>query len=189
MLILGLDVSNTTIGIALLEIQDNKIYYIDSSFYKPPKDENLFDRLYKTKQDISKIIEEYSPDVIVIEDLIQFMAGRSSAKTIISLGVMNRMIGLLSYEYLKEPPKLLSVLQIRHGIRRMAGLTDLPAKEELPDLMDKLLKINLPRYTNKKGKLKMETYDECDAVCVAYYCALQISGLDIKKSKKNKNVK
>lgn len=177
--VLGLDVSTTTIGYCALNVSD-EIKLIDCGFYKPPKTGNLFERLDTTKKNISQIIDKHKPDYIAIEDIIQFFKGHSGAKTIISLAVFNRMIGLLAFDFLNKPPELYNVLQIRHGIRRAAGLKKLPQKEELPDIISPLLDIKYPWIYGKKGKIKVESYDVSDAICVAYHCALILKDKNTK---------
>lgn len=173
MKVLAFDVSTTTIGYCCLDVGD-EIKFVDCGFYKPIKKGNIFERLDKTKTDILEIIKRYNPDSIAIEDIIQFMKGHSGAKTIIGLSVINRTVGLTAFNYLKHPPELYSVLQIRHGIRRAAGQKKLPAKEELPEIMEKLLNIKFPWLYNNKGNVKAESYDMSDAVCCAYFHALKI---------------
>ena len=171
MRILAFDVSTTTIGWCVLDCENEKIKFVDCGFYKPPKDGNIFERLDKTKKDIKIIIDKYNPNTIAIEEIIKFMKGHSGAQTIIGLSVINRTVGLMAYDYLKFSPEMFSVLQIRHGIRRAANLKVLPKKEELPLIMENLLDINFPWLFNKKGNVKVESYDISDAMCCAFYCA------------------
>jgi Holliday junction resolvasome RuvABC endonuclease subunit len=186
--ILGLDVSSSCIGISILSVENETISYIHSEYHKPLKTGNLFERLDKTKKVIINIIQTYKPDIIAIEEIIQFMKGSSGAKTIIALTTFNRTIGLAAYETTSRPPEMYSVLQIRHGIRRAANLPKLPAKEELPDIIEKLLNFPFPWEYNKKGKKIVENYDRSDAICVGYYAALDLINknkpIEPKKSKK-----
>jgi hypothetical protein len=174
-IIMGIDVSTTTIGWCILSYaRGQKPKLINHSFYKPSKKGNLFERLDQTRKDIRQIVEKYNPDYIAIEDLIKFMKGKSSATTIINLSVFNRMIGLMAYDFLGRPPDLFNVMSIRHGIRREIGEKKLPAKEELPQHISALLDIEYPWIKDKKGKIKIESYDVSDAMCVAYYCSLML---------------
>ena len=172
---MGIDVSTTTIGWCILDYTSGqKRKLINCSFYKPSKKGNLFEKLDQTRKDIERVVQKYKPDYIAIEDLIKFMRGRSSATTIINLSVFNRMIGLMAYDFLGRPPDLFNVLSIRHGIRREVGEKKLPAKEDLPKHISILLDIDYPWIKDKKGKIKMESYDVSDAMCVAYYCSLML---------------
>lgn len=178
--ILGFDVSSTTIGYCVLEITDgNDIQFILCNYVKPLKKGSIIERVAHTRDVIQSIIDQVKPDYIAIEDIVQFMAGASTAKTIITLTTFNRMIGLLSHDYLKKPPALYSVMSIRHGLK-----TDkiFPKKEEIPDLVAKHLKIKFPYLFNKKGKIKVESYDMADGVAVALYHAFVLTGrVKVKK--------
>lgn len=173
--ILGLDISSSTIGWALLGWDDetNEITFIKADFYKPSKDGDIFERLTQTKKDIQLLFHEYRPDYIGIEEIIQFMGAGSSAHTIITLATYNRTIGLLSYDYLGQAPELFSVMKIRHGLKLGYKL---PTKEEMPKLLRKHLKIKLPDIMSKTNKIKPETYDRADGLAVALYYAFKLSG-------------
>jgi Holliday junction resolvasome RuvABC endonuclease subunit len=127
------------------------------------------------------IIDQVKPDYIGIEDIIQFMQGKSTAKTIITLTTFNRMIALLAYDYLKKSPELINVNTIRSALK--IG-TDRPKKEDMPELVAKHLRINFPYDTNKKGNLKVENYDKADGIAVALYVAYLLSGKVKRKGKK-----
>jgi Holliday junction resolvasome RuvABC endonuclease subunit len=171
--ILGIDCSSTTIGYCVLEIDDsNNIKFVSCNYIKPIKKESIVARLADTRDKIKKIIESVSPDHIVIEDIIQFMSGASTAKTIITLTSFNRMIGLLAYDFLKKEPNYFNVMTIRHGIKLEKTL---PKKEDIPDLVAKHLQITFPYQINKKGCIKVENYDMADSIAVALYYSLLLT--------------
>lgn len=171
-IILGFDISTSTIGWCAIEINDGKMYYLECDYIKPPKKGTIFERLAKTKEEILQVIHTYQPDYVGIEDIVKFMKGHSTAKTIISLASINRMVGLTVHEHCKNSPELFSVLQIRHGIRRMSGLKKLPPKEDIPELTAKILGMNSFMWRYKKtGKPMIENYDMADAMACAIYCA------------------
>lgn len=183
--ILGLDISSTTIGYCVLDIINDQIKLVAYDFYKPSKDGHILERLSKTKKVFQKLLKEYQPTAIAIEDIVQFMAGASSAKTIITLASFNRMLGLLSYEYLKELPQLYSVMAIRHGLKLDKVL---PAKEEMPILIEHHLNIQFNYLYKKNGTIRPETYDMADACSVATHAAQKMIANSQPKVKKN-NVK
>jgi|GEM_PF-3450296 len=166
--ILGLDVSSSTIGYGLIEISDNNIVLLKSGVVKPHQDDNMIRSLAKTRDYISALFETCEPNVIVIEDIIKFMKGQSSANTIIKLTSFNRMICLLANDYLNEPPKLLSVLTIRHAIKLDKSI---PKKEEVPLILQNHLNYKTTINVNKKGNLRPEYFDEADGIAcaLAYY--------------------
>lgn len=186
--VLGFDVSSSCIGYCHLQIDDNnQIKFISCNYIKPIKQGNIIERVVHTRNKINDIINNIKPDYIGIEDIIQFMRGHSTAKTIIMLTTFNRMIGLASYDFLKKSPELFSVMTIRHFIKKQAKLKSLPQKEELPAILESLLNIKFPWELNKNNKPKVENYDKSDAVCCAYYYAMKLTSNPIPaKTKKSK---
>ncbi len=180
--VLGFDVSSTTIGYCVLNIDDNnQIHFEYASYLKPAKKGSIIERIVDTRNKIQSIIEKVQPDYIGIEDIIQFMQGKSTAKTIIMLTTFNRMIGLCAYDYLKKSPDLFSVMTIRHGLKTGK---DLPKKEDMPELVAKHLGITFPYEHNKLGKVKVESFDMADGVAVALYYAFVLTGKAKRKGKK-----
>jgi Holliday junction resolvasome RuvABC endonuclease subunit len=181
--ILGFDVSSTTIGWCTLSWDDttNDIKFIKMGYLKPIKTGSIIGRIVDTRNKIQKIIVEAKPDYIAIEDIIQFMQGKSTAKTIIMLTTFNRMIGLTSYDYLGKEPTFYSVMTIRHGLKEGK---DFPKKEDMPALVAKHLGITFPYEYGKKGQIKAESYDKADGVAVALYHALFLAGKTKRKGKK-----
>ena len=186
--VLGFDISSTCIGYSLLEIDDanNTIKYLDMNNHKPIKKGNMVERLAKTRDAVKKIVEKYKPDYIGIEDIIQFMKNQSSAKTVITLALFNRMVGLVCYDYLGRSPELFNVMQIRHGLKTGK---EAPKKENMPDLVANHLGITFPYVYKKSGARAPESEDMADGVAVALYYAFVLTGkitLKIKKPKKPK---
>lgn len=181
--ILGFDVSSTTIGWCILEWDEsnNDIKFVEASYLKPTKKGSIIERIVDTRNKIQKIIVLAQPDYIAIEDIIQFMKGLSTAQTIIMLTTFNRMIGLTAFDYLGKSPELFSVMSIRHGLK--IG-TDLPKKEDMPALVAKHLGITFPYEYNRKGNVKVESYDKADGVAVALYQAFLLAGKVKRKAKK-----
>jgi Holliday junction resolvasome RuvABC endonuclease subunit len=181
--VLGFDVSSTTIGYCVLEVDEaaGKIDFTYANYLKPIKKGTIIERIVDTRNKIQLIIDQVKPDYIGIEDIIQFMQGKSTAKTIITLTTFNRMIGLLSHDYLQKSPELFSVMTIRHGLK--VGKV-LPKKEDMPDLVAKHLGITFPYEMNKKGNIKVESYDMADGVAVALYYAFVLTGKIKRKAKK-----
>lgn len=181
--ILGIDSSSTTIGWCILSLNEytNDIKLVKVNYIKPIKDGSIIERIVDTRNKIQKIILDNKPDYIAIEEIIQFMAGKSTAKTIIMLTTFNRMIGLVCYDFLGHAPKLYNVMTIRHGLKLNKIL---PKKEEIPELVAHHLGITFPYETNKKGKIKVENYDKADSMAVAIYYAFVLSGRAKIKGKK-----
>ena len=175
--VLGFDVSSKTIGWCLLSIDDQKIKFVEAHYVKPLKDGHIIERLADTRNKIRDIIQEVKPDYIGIEEIIQFMAGGSTAKTIIALTSFNRMVGLLAHDHLGKAPEMFNVMSIRHGLKTGKVL---PKKEDMPKLVAKHLKIKFPyEYVVKgkyKGNIKEESVDVADGIAVALYYAYVLTG-------------
>lgn len=181
--VLSFDVSSTTIGYCVLDINDSTgdVIFVAADYVKPLKNGHITERIADTRDKIRKIMDVTKPDEIAIEDIVQFMKGQSTAKTIIMLTTFNRMIGLLAYDYLRKPPELYSVMTIRHGLKTGK---DLPKKEDMPDLVAKHLGITFTYSLNKKGKPKPENYDIADGMAVATYHSFVLTGRVKRKGKK-----
>jgi Holliday junction resolvasome RuvABC endonuclease subunit len=185
--VLGIDCSSSTIGYCVLEIdKSGQINFISASYLKPIKEGTILQRIVNTRDKMLVILNKVKPDYIAIEDIVQFMKGKSTAKTIITLTTFNRMISLLSYDFLKKSPELFSVMSIRHGLKLGKIL---PKKEEMPDLVAKHLGIIFPFIYNKKGKIKLETYDVADGIAVALYYCFVLTGKIKKVKRKTSSVK
>ncbi len=171
--IMGFDISSSVIGWSVFNIDKKQnISLIDSGIYKPSKSGHLFENLKSLKEDILELLIEHKPDKVAIEDVIQYMPRASSANTIIKLSLYNRIVGLTAYEYLEEPPELYSVMAIRHGIKLTK---ELPKKEEIPELVEKLLSITLTRQYKKTGAIRSELYDESDAIACGLFCCFKLT--------------
>jgi Holliday junction resolvasome RuvABC endonuclease subunit len=161
-ILMGLDVSSTTIGICVLSLKDDTVTLKHLDHFKPPKTGHLIERLAKTRAYIQKQLAKYNPDEIVIEDILLGMGGKTTIKTLSSLAVFNRVVCLAAYDQLGRLPYLYTVLKVRHAIKLDKTL---PKKEDMPELVAKILKIKFP-YLLKNGKIIVENYDRADAVAV-----------------------
>lgn len=185
--ILGFDLSSSTVGWCSLEVDEQigNIKFINCGYFKPTKKGSIIERIVDTREKILDIFDKVKPDYIGIEDLIKFMP-KSTATTVVVLTTFNRMICLLSYDYLKSYPELFNVMTIRHGLKTNKIL---PKKEDMPELVAKHLGIKFPYVygkIDKQGnkKIKVESEDMADAVAVALYFAFVLIGKIKRKVKK-----
>jgi Holliday junction resolvasome RuvABC endonuclease subunit len=166
--VLSIDASTTTIGIAVLDHVGTKTKLVHHEYFKPSKKGSIFERLTGVKDYMRRLNDTWKPNVVCIEDIIQFMAGGSGAKTIIPLAVINRTIGLTWYEIMGKEPELLPVLRIRHAIKYSK---ELPPKDQIPEVVAQRLGIDFPYYKKinrrtKKEEICVESYDVADAIAV-----------------------
>ncbi len=190
MKILGIDCSSTTIGISIIEVIGSHIKFIDCDYIKPIKSDDIILRLADTREQLNNKIKKYAPDEIAIEEIVSYMPGRSSANTILTLAVFNRMAGLAAYDYLKKSPYMYGVINIRHGIKLSK---EFPQKEEIPNILEKHLNFAFPWRLNKKKNKIIENYDMADAIAVALFHAFIKTGkcvkpLTIKERKEKKKI-
>lgn len=163
--LLSFDISSSNIGWSILEYDKltNKITLNEYGVIKPDKKSNsIVERLYKTKKEILNLFNRLKPDHIAIEEIVQFMQNRSSAKTILTLTSFNRMVGLASMEYLNKCPTFISVMTVRSQIKFDKKIS----KEEVPDIVAKRLNIGFPWYMKKTGAVDPKSYDLADAIAV-----------------------
>jgi Holliday junction resolvasome RuvABC endonuclease subunit len=164
--VLSLDISSTTLGWAVLGTDGQKICLLDVGFIKPEKQGTLYERLTSLKKEMTTLFNRVKPHEIAIEDIALFMPRKSTAHTIVLLAVFNRMVSLLAYEYLGKDPKHYPVMTIRNGLKMT---TVAPDKMEMPALVEKHLKIKIPKKLKKSGNPTDEYYDQADAIAVGLY--------------------
>ena len=180
--LLGLDISSTTIGWCALTINESAGTFKlkDYGYIKPIKTGTIIERIVDTRNVVKELLDRVEPDYVGIEDIVQFIQGRSTANTVITLTSFNRMIGLLCYDWMGKLPELFSVMSIRHGLK--IGKI-FPKKEDMPELVAKHLGIKFPYTKGKTGKLKVENYDIADGMAVALYYAFILTGKTKGKTK------
>lgn len=181
--ILGLDASTTTIGLCVIDFDGYGKTLVHHEYFKPPKKGDIFERLATVRDFIFERLDEYKPDHVCLEDIILFMKGHSTAKTINSLAVLNRTVGLAVFNHSGRAPTLLNVMKIRHALKLDKKL---PTKEEIPDLVAFHLNLGeFPWRLNKKEKVMEENYDMADAMAVAL-TFIKISAVELKPKKTSK---
>ena len=174
---LGLDASTSTIGIGIIEFDENyrskdnpfdKSQLIYHEYYIPDKSNGIIHMLLTTREYIQKLLLKYQIDVCVIEDYARFMKGKSSAATIIPLAILNVTLRLLCFD--------MGILQDALNVRSIRSALKInkqtPKKEDIPDFLVHHLKLDeFPYYyklNRKKEKIiRKESYDVADGVAVA----------------------
>ncbi len=181
MRILGLDISTSTIGIAVIS-DDYKL--IHNEYYKPeklikPTPVEEIKRNIDARTHILKIAKEYNVDKFAIEEFIRFMKGGSTASTIIPLALLNRTICTGIVDTFGVYPEIINVLSVRSRIKTPGEKA--PQKEDVPEVVAKILNLEeFPyEFKSKKRNLKgaskkveeqvklVENWDMADAMAVA----------------------
>ena len=163
-MILGLDVSTTRIGWAVID-EDQSL--IDSSFYKTDKDMTLEERAadFRTNVLDPLSIVHRIHEVRVEEPFSMFSGGKTTAKTMSSLQRFNGMISLLVLQVFGDPPTMVGsrTARARCGIKVPKGTKAKKVIVEWADNYFDSFNVELTRHGNPKPG----TDDEADAIVVA----------------------
>ena len=190
--VLGFDASTKTIGVSVIDYNPHwvtarpSVELVHSEFYKPPTKGTIFQRLSTVRNQIEEYLHDWEPDDVAIEDIVLFMSGLSTAKTITSLAIFNRMVGLTVFDKMRKGPTLLSVMAVRHALKLDKVL---PKKEEMPDLVSHHLQIPFPWIVNKKGAIASESYDVADSIAVGLAFILKSAEKPARASVKKKKAR
>lgn len=180
--ILGIDCSSSTIGWAYIGVDGSTINLLDHGHIKPPKkdDFSLIERLDSVSKDIERLCEKLNPNFTIVEEITQYMKGKTSANTIITLAVFNRAVSLQLYRSTKKVPLLLLPISIRTRIKRFLGRTEPIEKEEIPGILQEYFGksffkvVGYKQRGKNKGQPIVETYDEADAVAAAWAGVIEL---------------
>lgn len=163
-MILGLDVSTTRIGWAII---DGKQELVDSDFYKTDKKKTLEER---AEDFLSSVLRPLSiihkiDEVRVEEPFSMFSGGKTTAKTMSSLQRFNGMISLLVLQMFGDPPTMVGsrTARARCGIKVPRGTKAKTVVLEWVDVKFDNFIMEHTRHGNPKPGLD----DEADAIVVA----------------------
>jgi len=170
MLTLGLDISSATIGWALLSEIDSNISLISYGHLKPPNKKdagaNPTSRIDFAFNEVKKLIDIHNPDTVAIEDYAKkFSRGKSNINTILLLAAFNEASGLSCYRAMNKEPVRISVNSLRSVVEKKFG-ESIGGKEEVLKFCKKIF-TNFNTKLNRAGNIKIECYDEADAIIVA----------------------
>lgn len=167
---MGLDISTSTVGIAILQVKDKSTPHLQyTEYFKPNKKLDQLEMLLDAKGHITELVEDFDVTEVAVEEYVKFMKGKSNAKTVIPLAILNTVIRMDIWENCKIEPRVMNVLKIRHAIKQGKKL---PPKEDVPELVANILGVKFPweyktnRRTKKKEK-RVENWDVADAIAVA----------------------
>jgi Holliday junction resolvasome RuvABC endonuclease subunit len=167
--ILGLDISSATIGWAVLSVDDNKNFLLDSyGHIKPPSssDGTLTHRIDSAYSDLKNLFIDISPDSVAIEAYAnKFSSGRSSARTIMVLSVFNELSALACLRSISIEPYKYNVISIRSDMSKLFE-KKIKSKDDVFDHISEYFENFNIRYS-RTGKIRKECYDETDAIAVA----------------------
>jgi len=173
--ILGLDCSSSTIGWGLCTLNNNPILAAYGHIKPLNSKHNMFERLKDVHEKIRFLCEEVNPTHVVIEDILLHMKGKSSAKTITTLAIFNRTVGLSVYMNTGIEPELFSVGTIRKLIREVNSNIDPKfKKEDIPNIIRTYFEPKFSNIINKNNNISNETYDEADGIIASWAYSIQL---------------
>jgi len=163
-MILGLDVSTTRIGWAIIN-QDQEL--IDSGVFKTKKDHTLEERAEDLNKNVLKPLMTLFEvvEVRIEEPFSMFSGGKTTAKTMSSLQRFNGMVSLLAHQIWNKPPTMVNsrTARARCGIKVPRGTKAKVVIIEWVDNYYEKFNVELTRHGNPKPG----TDDEADAIVVA----------------------
>ena len=163
-MILGLDVSTTRIGWAVIN-QNQEL--IDSGVFKTKEDHTLEERAEDLSKNVLRPIMGLFEvvEVRVEEPFSMFSGGKTTAKTMSSLQRFNGMISLLVLQVFANPPTMVGsrTARARCGIKVQRGTKAKKVIVEWADNYFDSFNVELTRHGNPKPG----TDDEADAIVVA----------------------
>lgn len=163
-MILGLDISTTCTGWALMDTESN---IIDSGYIKLKKKSTEKPSLFVRYDRLIEKLEELLPqatEVCIEEPVNRFKSGFSQSKTIIMLNSFNSMV---QYHLWKKGIPFTvtpaSTIRKNNGFKKPKGA----------DIKESVLKFVLDKFPDHSveytrcGNVRKECYDEADAILVA----------------------
>jgi Holliday junction resolvasome RuvABC endonuclease subunit len=165
--ILALDISSSTIGWAILELDNQILTLPHNGYIKPPpkRKGSMSFRLSETFDHISDLIDLHKPTDVVVESYAKrFSKGRSSAQTIITLSVFNEVCSLVAYRKLGKDTYQYPVVSIRAALGKHFG-QKIVSKDDIFPVIDNNCKSFIP-LKNRNNNTKKESGDIADAIAV-----------------------
>ena len=165
MVVLGLDVSTTTIGYAY--IKNKKI--LDMGFIDISKHDTFKDKAYHAMGvlDDNEYMDE--TDTIIVEDSLSgFMGGRTRMQTIIKLAKFNAVFCFVMEWRHDIDVKLINPNTARKVVFGKARVKGKSAKQYVKEQVDKKFKPNGFIKMNKRGNPDRRNIDAYDALVCAF---------------------
>ena len=171
MIVCGLDISTSCIGICILDTKDNKQYFSSIS----PKGKSWLEKSVSIKPHLKKLFSDYKIERVYIEENLQaFRPGLSSAKTLMSLSRFNGIVSFIIMDTYGIEPEFLNVNSARKSLGiKIERKSPKSTKEQVFDWVNTQVKFSWPTKIMKSGKrkgeevLRNDVYDMADAFVIA----------------------
>tara|TARA_Y100000114_G_scaffold65238_1_gene59769 strand:+ start:10452 stop:11012 length:561 start_codon:yes stop_codon:yes gene_type:complete len=164
--ILGLDVSTSVIGMAVMDLDKNLTHYRN---LKMNSKDDLEIRCWQFKQELLEVFENYSFDAVYVEQpAMMFGGGRTTAQTMSKLQRFNGMCCYAVYTQTFIVPELVHANSAR---KKMNISVPRNVKNKKHHIINEVQK-KYPSFTydiTRHGNPKPGTDDIADAIVIAHY--------------------
>lgn len=152
MKILGVDPSIRSAGWAVIKVENNNknIYVASDTLYLNPA-ESVATRLGKFYKKMAEIITEYLPNVVGLESIFLNKDLSSVLKLSYVRGILMSIVGQRNLDLVEVSP-----LQVKKSVTGRG----ISSKESVKKMLDHI--ISIPQG------VKIRTFDESDAIAIAY---------------------
>jgi hypothetical protein len=168
-MILGLDISTTMVGVAVINKETRSL--VKSDGWDISKLETTFEKAEFIGAELYTLRAEYNIQDLFIETALKrFMPGKSRADTIIKLAKFNGIVSWLCYECFDFPPTYINVNTARslYGLSFPRGTKGPQRKKMVIDAVIEKEKTSFKYEMARGGKnYKKGTDDKADAIVIA----------------------
>ena len=150
-MILGLDVSTSSTGWAIIDDAGN---LIEMGSFKLTKHEDLFDKAQAVREGLLELRSKHHVSRISIEEPLQgFRRGMSSAHTLLTLARFNGIVSWLSFDVFNVKPIFFDSSTARRGLGiKIDKARD--TKDQIMEWVEAVTGASLPRRVATTGKKK-----------------------------------
>ena len=163
--ILGLDISTSVTGVAIIDENENIIHQ-DAWKFTSKDFKDIFDKAQTVKNELIKLDSKFDITNIIIEQaLFTFKPGKSSAQTLSLLTKFNGIVSYLCWNQFHIKPEFIGA----RSARKLCGLTIKKGQDSKKIVMQFLID-TCPEFNyriNKNGNIGAECYDIADAIILA----------------------
>ena len=171
MIICGLDISTSCIGVCILNTGSKEEFFYSFS----PKGNDWIEKASATKHFLHQLFLDHEIQEVFIEENMQaFRPGLSSAKTLMSLARFNGVVSFMVQDIFSIKPKFLNVNSARKSLGiKIERKSPLSTKEQVFNWVDGKTNYVWPTKVMSRGKRKGQTvledsvYDMADAYVIA----------------------
>lgn len=162
MRILGLDISTSCTGFAIVNEKNNLIEYGAWDMKNKKKFPDIFEKAEYIGNELSKLNVDH---IFIEQNLFMFQQGASSAKVLNQLSKFNGMVSILCYYYLKIKPEYIS-----SGTARKLNNIKISKGSKAKNVVIEHLLDFEPSFVvdyTAKGNIAPKFYDMADAIVIA----------------------